>query len=104
VIHYLTLGHLDLEPLRGCAAVATRPLDESMVRCVLAQFPDVEAERKDGYMVLPWHGLGSVDVSEAFALRLHELTGCLVADRRNGRLIEPEVFSRKERGGLEIRI
>jgi hypothetical protein len=97
VIHYLTLGHLDLEALRGCAAVATRPLDESTVRCVLAEFPDVEAERKDGYMVLPWHGLGSVDVSEAFALRLHELTGCLIADRRNGRLIEPEVFSRKKR-------
>ncbi|MGP0064340.1 MAG: hypothetical protein ACLQGP_12160 [Isosphaeraceae bacterium] len=97
MIHYLTLGHLDLEALQGCAAVATRPLDESMVRCVLAEFPDVEAECKDGYLVLPWHGLGSVDVSEAFALRLHELTGCLIADRRNGRLIEPEAFSQRKR-------
>jgi len=97
VIHYLTVGHLDPEALRECAAVATRPLDETTVRRVLAEFPGVKAERKDGYMVLPWHGLGSVDASEAFALRLHELTGCLIADRRNGRLIEPEALSEKRR-------
>jgi hypothetical protein len=41
-------------------------------------------ERKDGYLVLPWHGLGSVEAGAAFAFRLHELTGCLIADRRNG--------------------
>jgi hypothetical protein len=97
LIHYLTVGHLDLEALRECAAVATRPLDETIVRRVLAEFPDVEAESKDGYVVLPWHGLGPVGVSEAIALRLHELTGCLIADRRNGRLIEPEALSRKNR-------
>ncbi|MGA2706099.1 MAG: hypothetical protein ABSH35_34095 [Isosphaeraceae bacterium] len=96
MIHYLTVGHLDPEALRECAAVATRPLDETTVRRVLAEFPGVKAERKDGYMVLPWHGLGPVGVSEAFALRLHELTGCLIADRRNGRLIEPEALSGKK--------
>ena len=95
VIHYLTVGHLDPEALRECAAVATRPLDETTVRRVLAEFPGIKAEREDGYMVLPWHGLGPVGASEAFALRLHELTGCLIADRRNGRLIEPEALSRK---------
>jgi hypothetical protein len=101
VIHYLTLGHLDLEALRGCAAVATTPLDETTVRSVLAEFPGIMAERKDGYVVLPWHGLGPVDVSEAFALRLHELTGCLIADRRNGRLIKPEALSRKKRAEVQ---
>jgi hypothetical protein len=35
-------------------------------------------------------------VSEAFALRLHELTGCLIADRRDGRLIEPEALAGKK--------
>ncbi len=50
------------------------------------------AERKDGYVVLPWYGLGPVDLSEAFALRLHEMTGCLIAHRRNGRLIAPEAL------------
>jgi hypothetical protein len=97
LIHCLTQEHLDLEALRGCVAVATRPLDDSIVRRVQAEFPDVKVERKDGYVVLPWHGLGSVEASEAFALRLHEMTGCLIADRRNGRLIEPQQFARKKR-------
>jgi hypothetical protein len=90
VIHYMTVGHLDPEALRECAAVAIRPHDDTAVRRVLAEFPGVKAEHRDGYMVLPWHGLGLTRVSEAFALRIRELTGCLIADRRNGRLIEPE--------------
>ena len=77
--------------------MATRPLDETTVRRVLAEFPGIKAEHKEGYMVLPWHGLGPAGVSEAFALRLHELTGCLIADRRNGRLIEPEALAGKKR-------
>jgi hypothetical protein len=101
VIHYLTVGHLEPEAIRGCAAVATTPLDETTVRRVLAEFPGISAERKDGYVVLPWHGLGSVDLSEAFALRLHELTGCSIADRRNGRLIAPEELSRKKSVGFQ---
>ena len=74
MIHYLTLGHLDPAALGESAAVATRPLDESTVRRVLAHFPGVTVEHKDGYVVVPWHGLGPVSLSEAFALRLHELT------------------------------
>ena len=58
VIHYLTVGHLDPEALGECAAVAIRPLDETTVRRVLAEFPGIRAEIKDGYVVLPWHGLG----------------------------------------------
>ena len=52
-------------------------------------------------MVLPWHGLGEAGVSESFALRLHELTGCLIADRRNGRLIEPEALSGKKTAAIQ---
>ncbi len=48
VIHYLTVGHLDPEALRECAAVAIRPLDETAVRRVLAEFPGIMAEHKDG--------------------------------------------------------
>ncbi len=97
MIHYLTVGHLDPVALAECAVVATRPLDETTVRRVLAEFPAIKAEHKDGYLVLPWHGLGPVSLSEAFALRLHELTGCLIADRRNGRLIEPAALSGEKR-------
>ena len=89
MVHYLTVGPLDPEALGECAAVAIRPLDETTVRRKLAEFPEITAEHQDGYVVLPWHGLGQVGVSEAFALRLHELTGCAISDRRNGRLIDP---------------
>jgi hypothetical protein len=99
-IHYLTVGHLDPEALRECALVATRSLDETTVRRVLAKFPGIKAQLKDRYIVLPWHGLAPVGVSEAFALRLHELTGCLIADRRNGRLIEPAASSGKKRAAV----
>jgi hypothetical protein len=101
LIHDLTVGHLDPEALRECAAVATGPLDETTVRCVLAEFPGIQAERADGYNIVPWHGTGPVGVSEAFALRLYELTGCLIADRRNGRLIEPEALSGKKREAVQ---
>jgi hypothetical protein len=90
MVHYLTLGHLNPEALRECAAVAERPLDEKAVGRVMGEFPGIKVERKDGCIVIPWHGLGDAARSEAFALRLHELTGCLIADRRNGRLVEPE--------------
>jgi hypothetical protein len=100
VIHYLTVGHLDPEALRECAAVAIRPLDETTVRRVGAEFPGVKAEHKDGYIVLPWHGLGPKGMSEAFAFRLHELTGCLIADRRNRRFIEREALSGRKRAAV----
>jgi hypothetical protein len=88
VIHYLTVGHLDPEALRACAAVPTEPLDETLVRRVMAEFPGVNAEFKDGYVVLPWRGLVPTGPSEEFALRLQRLTGCVIADRRNGRVID----------------
>lgn len=86
--HYLTLGHLDPEALRSCAAVATRPLDPSVVRRVMAEFAGIQAAVKEGCVILPWHGLGQVALIEAFALRLQLLTGCWIADRRNGRMID----------------
>lgn len=100
MIHYVTVGHLDPLALAECAAVATWPLDETTVRRVLAEFPGIKAEHEDGYIVLPWHGLRPVGMSEAFALRLRELTGCLIADRRNGRLIAPETLSGKKRAAV----
>jgi hypothetical protein len=48
MIHYLTVGHLDPVLVRESAAVATKPLDEITVRRVLAEFPSVHAEHKDG--------------------------------------------------------
>jgi hypothetical protein len=97
VIHYLTLGHLDPEAIRGSTAVALKLLDACIVRRVMAEFPNVQAECKDECVILPWHGLGPIVPSEEFALRLQRLTGCLIADRRNGRLIEPEVLVQEKK-------
>ena len=58
MVHYLTLGHLDKDAIRECAAVASSPLDDAVVRRVMAEFPGIRAEVRDGYLVLPWHGLG----------------------------------------------
>ena len=69
-------------------ALATKPLSEAIVRRVMAEFPGVRAEFQDGCVILPWHGLDREAASEEMATRLQSLTGCQIADRRNGRLIE----------------
>ena len=89
MVHYLTLGHLDPEAIQGGVATAVRPLEEATVGRVIADFPGLKIERKDGYVVVPWHGLGQVAESEEFALRLMQATGCIAADRRNARLVSP---------------
>jgi hypothetical protein len=88
MVHQLTVGHLDPEALRGSAAVALKPLDDATVARVLAEFPGLNIERRDGYVIAPWHGQQDADHGEAFAARLQAETGCLVADRRNGRIVE----------------
>jgi hypothetical protein len=88
MIHDLTIGHLDPAAIRDRVAVALRPLDETAVVRVLAEFPGLKVERRDGYLIAPWHGREDADRGEAFAVRLQAETGCLVADRRNGRIVE----------------
>jgi hypothetical protein len=84
MVHYLTVGHLDQEALQGCTAVALKPLDPDIVRRILAEFPVLEAEWRDGLVILRWHGMGDAKRAESFAARLQAETGCMVADRRNG--------------------
>src|SRR3954447_14389801 len=45
-------------------------------------------QERDGYLVAPWHGRNDGERGEAFAARLQAETGCLVADRRNGRIVD----------------
>ena len=88
MIHELTIGHLDPAAIRDRMAVAVRPLDEAIVARVLAEFPGLKVERRDGYLIAPWHGREDGERGEAFAARLQAETGCLVADRRNGRIVD----------------
>jgi hypothetical protein len=55
---------------------------------VLAEFPGLKVERRDGYLIAPWHGREHARRGEAFAARMQAEAGCLIADRRNGRLVE----------------
>jgi hypothetical protein len=90
MIHQLTIGHLDPGAIRDRTAVAVKPLDPATVARVLAEFPGLEVEGRDGYLIAPWHGREDGTRGEAFAARLQAETGCLVADRRNGRIVELE--------------
>ena len=87
MIHDLTVGYLDPEAVRRCEAMSVRPLDAAKVNAVLAEFPGLRVEQRDGFLVVPWHGREDGERGEAFAARIQAETGCLVADRRNGRLI-----------------
>lgn len=89
MIHDLTIGHLDPAALRDRRAIALRPLDREVIARVLVGFPGLKVEELDGSVVAPWHGREDADRGEAFAARLQAETGCLVADRRNGRIVEP---------------
>lgn len=91
MIHDLTIGHLDPAALRERRAVAVKPLDSAKVAGVLADFPGLTVEERDGYVIAPWHGREDGERGEAFAARLQAETGCLVADRRNGRIVETGV-------------
>ncbi len=88
MIHDLTIGHLDPAAIQERVVVAVRPLDDESVGRVLSEFPGLRVERRDGYLIAPWHGREDGERGEAFAARLQAETGCLVADRRNGRIVE----------------
>ncbi len=88
MIHDLTIGHLDPAALRERKAIAVKPLDPAAVARVLVGFPGLKIEEQDGYFVAPWHGREDGERGEAFAARLQAETGCLVVDRRNGRIVE----------------
>ena len=88
MIHNLTIGHLNTDAVHERMAIAVSPLDEATVARVLAEFPGLKVKRRDGYLVAPWHGREDADRGEAFASRMQVETGCLVADRRIGRIVK----------------
>ncbi len=88
MIHDLTVGHLDPAAIANRLAIAVRALDDATVTRGLALFPGLKVEQRDGYVIVPWHGRDDGDRGEAFAARLQAETGCIVADRRNGRIID----------------
>ena len=88
MIHDLAIGHIDPLLVRDRVVVVLRPLDESAIDRVSAEFPGLPIERRAGYVIAPWHGMEDAERGEMFAARLRAETACLVVDRRNGKLVE----------------
>jgi hypothetical protein len=116
MLHNLTIGHLDPAAiLQLRRAVARKPLDMTIVRRLLAELgeqgPDGEwrlgtglVEFRDGYIVIPWLSHGTTMLSEEFALRLHQETGCVLADREHSRIVAPEQLEALDRKAAPARI
>jgi hypothetical protein len=73
-------------PNGGCLAT----LAKRWVPGNIAEFPGLEIERRGGYVIAPWRGKEDGERGEAFAARMRAETRCMVADRRNGRIVELE--------------
>jgi hypothetical protein len=65
MLHDLTLGHLDINALRECRAVAMRPLDMGVIAQLLGELGGVDYEGRptlrggrvevgNGYVIVPW--------------------------------------------------
>ncbi len=68
--------------------IAVQPLGGKLVACVLAEFPGLKIEQRDAYLIAPRHRREDAERGEVFAAHVQSETGCLVADRRNGRIVE----------------
>jgi hypothetical protein len=104
VIHNLTMGHFDPEAIADRQAVPLRTLDSQLVRRLLDEVGERDNEGRDtlgglpveyqnGCVVARWL-VGSLRnrKAEEFAVKLHRRTGCLIADREHGRLIDHEAL------------
>ncbi len=93
MIHNLTTGFLDR------AGMMTKPLDMRIVRRLLDEVAEIDAvgshtlggwevQFQDGCVILPGKGGTTNRVAEALAVGLQEATGCTMADREHGRVID----------------
>ena len=100
MLHYLTIGFLDREQIAKGNAVVLQPLNQEQVLGILARyggvldgdvirFPTFSARYRDGVLVCPWGWSNDSRIVDAVAGAIASACGCLVADVRNGRIIEP---------------
>jgi hypothetical protein len=103
MLHNLTIGHLDPAAIVSeRRIVVQRPLEMDAVHRLLKELGAIDKEGvptlergkvefRDGYLVCPWRiGGWHNQTAEEFALRLHQETGCVLADREHSRIIGPE--------------
>jgi hypothetical protein len=104
LIHKLTIGHFDIEALKDRRLVVLRPLDMSVVTRLLSEVGQGSEEGlatlggravevKDGYIVCPWLMPLRNALTEEFARRLHQVTGCVLYDAGRREIVTPEQFA-----------
>jgi hypothetical protein len=104
MLHLLTLGHLDAEAVTNGRIVILKPLDMGLTMHLLAEIGEVDevgsatlggypVTIKDGYVVCPWLMPHPIQQTNEFARRLHESTGCLIADVKRRQIISPSQFA-----------
>lgn len=100
MFHYLTIGFLAREEVFKGNTVIQSPLDREQVLVILKRyggvpegdsirFPTFSIRFRDGFLYCPWAGFKHDRIVELIAKEVATTCGCLVADVRNGRLIEP---------------
>jgi len=115
MLHNLTIGHLDTAAIQhDRRAVVLKPLPMEIIQRLLAELGARDAaghwrlgrgkvELRDGYLVIPWLGHGTTEISEEFALRMNRETGCVLADREHSRIVEPEQLHGLSGAAVEAR-
>jgi hypothetical protein len=106
MLHRLTIGYLDPAAVRERRVAVLTPLDMGVVCRLLGELGESDAagrptlggcrvELHDGYVVCPWLMPSPVPEAVAFARRLRDETGCLLADVQHGQVVTPEIFERE---------
>lgn len=106
MVHFLTIGYLDPDAVSERRVVVLKPLDMGVVGRLLQDLGESDAagrptldgcrvELHDGYVVCPWLMPSPVPAAVAFARRLRDETGCLLADVGHGQVVTPEIFERE---------
>jgi hypothetical protein len=102
MLHNLTIGHLDpVAIVNERRIIVLRPLEMDAVHRLIAELGGIDSqgsptletgkvELRDGYLVCPWRiGSWHNRTAEEFAIRLHQDTNCILADREHSRIIDP---------------
>jgi len=100
MLHRLTIGHLDPAAVERRQQVPNKALEMDVVHRLLADIGEKDdegnatlggckVEFQNGAVSCLWMGGRTNRATEEFALRMHEETGCLIADVNCGEVIQP---------------
>jgi hypothetical protein len=66
----LSAGKLEISGQEPGVGIGSPPM--------VADFPGLKVEQRDGFLVVPWHGREDGERGKSFAARIQAETGCLI--------------------------